>query len=335
MPVLRVPPYAIVSSIMVIRSFWFLRDDGNSGGIMNRQQRVTLNRRRFVQLAGLASLSLIAGGCSDSQNDAQRLVSGQDAQAVDQTFRAFDHARTLEEIRVSGEIVVGISSDAAPYGYLNEMGNYAGLEAELASLVGWDVGASVRYVQTDPSDVGPYLQAHKIDAAFCFTSLPGNDVLVSFPFIETRQALVTSDAALMRLDEVGGMSIAVCAGTYAEALVVEELSGAHAASFSSYTNTFAALREGLVASACVDQFIARAWVRNNGGYSVTLDDLGDAHPAGIMVSSENDELLGHMNHEVFAQVNGGAVRKLYEKLVAPVLSGADYSQSLLPVASDE
>jgi len=293
------------------------------------------NRHQFMCAMGVGCVSILAAGCAHNDgHKAAALADPADVQAFDQSFQAFDHARSVGEIQASGTLVVGICTDAKPYGYLDIIGNYQGFEHSLANKARWDIGAGVRYVHTDPADVEPYLLSNKIDMAICGTAVPTDDVWQAFPFVAPRQALVVGEGTQAGgLEALGAMSVAVCRGTYAQQYL-EGLGVGEVQAYDSYTGACQALLGKAASALCCDQFVARSFVLANPGHVVALDDLGEACPSGIMVAAGNDDLLAWANHETYMLVNDGYVKGMYDKHVVPELVGTDYSHTLLPVEQD-
>ena len=59
--------------------------------------------------------------------------------------------RTVDEIKADGTIRIGVFSDKAPFGYVDENGNYAGYDVYFAERIAQDLGVDVEYVSTDPA----------------------------------------------------------------------------------------------------------------------------------------------------------------------------------------
>ena len=56
--------------------------------------------------------------------------------------------RTLDEIKQSGKIIIGLFSDKKPFGYVDEYGEYQGYDVYLARRLAADLG--VRLLATRP-----------------------------------------------------------------------------------------------------------------------------------------------------------------------------------------
>ena len=115
-----------------------------------------LRTRLFVLIA--AAMLLIAGfaGCGAADSDAS-------AGNGDETAVAEGSFRTLDEIKDSGKIVIGVFSDKAPFGYVDENGDYQGYDIYFAERIGEDLGVDVEYVSTDPASRVEYVTTGKVD----------------------------------------------------------------------------------------------------------------------------------------------------------------------------
>lgn len=302
---------------------------------MDGANRQPISRRQFLGIAQMACASVMLAGCASAETQTEAPLEESDVQEFDQSFQSLGSARTLQEIIASGTIVVGVCSDARPYGYLDGGGNYVGLDVASADVVAWDSSVSIRYVETDPADVESYLQSHKVDVVISSTAVPGESCLQSTPFIAARQAIVVKEGVTLdALESLSGMRVAACSGTFAERFIADAGVGADVHSYDSYTMAYQALKNGTVDALCVDQLIARVWAKNNKGYVVALDDLGEPCPAGILVSGDNESLAAEMSHGAFRLVNEGRVYAAYDKYVVPSLGGVDYKSVLLSIEED-
>lgn len=71
--------------------------------------------------------------------------------------------RTLDEIRESGRIVIGVFSDKNPFGYVDENGDYQGYDVYFAERLAKNLGVEVEYVSTEAANREEYLETGKVD----------------------------------------------------------------------------------------------------------------------------------------------------------------------------
>ena len=72
-------------------------------------------------------------------------------------------ARTLDEIKDSGEIVIGVFSDKKPFGYVDENGEYQGYDVFFAKRLAEDLGVTLKLVSVDAPNRVEYLTSAKVD----------------------------------------------------------------------------------------------------------------------------------------------------------------------------
>ena len=78
-------------------------------------------------------------------------------------------ARTLDEIKESGKLVIGVFSDKKPFGYVDENGEYQGYDVYLARRLAEDLGVELELVSVDAPNRVEYLQASKVDIILALT----------------------------------------------------------------------------------------------------------------------------------------------------------------------
>ena len=58
-------------------------------------------------------------------------------------------ARTLDEIKESGTLTIGVFSDKKPFGYVDETGEYQGYDVYFARRLAEDLGVELELVSVD------------------------------------------------------------------------------------------------------------------------------------------------------------------------------------------
>ena len=71
--------------------------------------------------------------------------------------------RTLDEIKKSGTVNIGVFSDKNPFGYVDENGQYQGYDVYFAERIGQDLGVKINYVSTEAANRVEYLETGKVD----------------------------------------------------------------------------------------------------------------------------------------------------------------------------
>ena len=101
--------------------------------------------------AAAASVLLVLGAAACGPNaGTPSEAAGTDAGSSAQGGSAAK-ARTLDEIKKSGELRVAVFSDKAPFGYVDKDGNYAGYDVVFAERLAKDLGVKPVYTSVDPA----------------------------------------------------------------------------------------------------------------------------------------------------------------------------------------
>ena len=129
--------------------------------------------------------------------------------------------RTLDEIKSSGTIKIGVFSDKNPFGYVDENGEYQGYDVYFADRLAKDLGVNVEYVSTEAASRIEYLQTGKVDvilANFTVTDERKEEVDFALPYMNVALGVVSpADKVVESLDSLGDNDqIIVISGTTAE-----------------------------------------------------------------------------------------------------------------------
>ena len=112
--------------------------------------------------------------------------------------------RTLDQIKKSGTINIGVFSDKNPFGYVDENGEYQGYDIYLANRLGKDLGVKVNFVSTEAANRIEYLQTGKVDvilANFTVTDERKEEVDFALPYMNVALGVVSpSDKVVKSLD---------------------------------------------------------------------------------------------------------------------------------------
>ena len=170
-------------------------------------------------LATTVGIAILAGcGASDSgeKQDAQG-SQGANGNAI---------YRTLDEIKESGTVNIGVFSDKNPFGYVDENGEYQGYDVYFANRIGEDLGVEVNFVSTEAANRIEYLQTGKVDvilANFTVTTDRAKEVDFAKPYMNVSLGVVSpDDKVITSLDDWNSEDeMIVISGTTAETYLME------------------------------------------------------------------------------------------------------------------
>ena len=213
-----------------------------------------------------------------------------------------DGFRTLDEIRESGKIIIGLFSDKKPFGYVDENGEYQGYDVYLARRLASDLGVALEIVSLDAPNRIEYLQSYKVDvvlANFTYTEDRAQQVDFALPYMKVALGVVSPDAALItEPEQLNGKTLIVSKGTTAETFFEANYPEVNLLKFDSYTEAYIALIDGRGDALSTDNTEVLAWAIENSGFSVGIESLGSLDTINPAVSKGNETLLNWINDEI-------------------------------------
>ena len=210
--------------------------------------------------------------------------------------------RTLDEIKASGKLVIGLFSDKKPFGYIDENGEYQGYDVYLARRLAEDLGVELVPVSVDAPNRIEYLQSFKVDivlANFTYTEERATQVDFALPYMKVALGVVSPDSALItEAEQLNGKTLIVSKGTTAETFFENNYPEVNLAKYDSYTEAYIALLDGRGDALSTDNTEVLAWAIENPGFSVGIESLGSLDTINPAVSKGNETLLTWINEEI-------------------------------------
>ena len=241
--------------------------------------------------------------------------------------------RTLDEIKASGTINIGVFSDKNPFGYVDENGEYQGYDVYFAKRIGEDLGLAVNYVSTEAANRVEYLETGKVDiilANFTVTAERAEKVDFALPYMNVALGVVSPDSRVIKdLSEIGeGDQVIVISGTTAEDYLIKNNPEITLQKYDTYANAKNALENGNAAAWANDNTEVIAFALENPGYTVGIPSLGSQDTIAPAVSKGNETLLNWINDEIRALAAENFFHKDYEATLVDTY-GLDYEESLV------
>lgn len=266
-------------------------------------------KRLFTIILGAVLLTVGFTGCSRS---------GKEAPAA--SFR------TLDEIKKSGKIVIGVFSDKAPFGYVDENGEYQGYDIYFAERIAKDLGVKAEYISTDPASRVEYAVTGKADlilANFTVTEERAEQVDFALPYMKVKLGVVSPDNALVTdVEQLNGKTLIVVKGTTAETYFEKNYPDVTLQKYDEYADAYNALLDGRGDAFSTDNTEVLAWAIQNPGFTVGIEALGNADEISPAVQKGNISLLDWLNDEIRALGEERFFHADYEATLAPVYGEA-------------
>lgn len=279
--------------------------------------------RKFISVSAAALMlaGVLAGCGGEAAEPAEETGTEETTQA--ETTGSF---RTLDEIKESGKIVIGVFSDKAPFGYVDESGEYQGYDVYFAERIAQDLGVEVEYVSTDPASRVEYLTTGKVDiilANFTVTEERAQQVDFALPYMKVMLGVVSPDGALISdVEELNGKDLIVVKGTTAETYFEKNYPDVTLQKYDEYADAYNALLDGRGDAFSTDNTEVLAWALSNPGFTVGIDALGNADTIAPAVQKGNTTLLDWINSEIEALAGENFFHADYEATLAPVYGEA-------------
>ena len=301
-----------------------------------------MRKNLWKKAATLLGATIIGGaitGCGTADTTAVTNQTGAtevtEAQTTDSaTSEAGDVVyRTVDEIKESGVINIGVFSDKSPFGYVDENGDYAGYDVYFAERIGADLGVEINYVSTEAANRIEYLQTGKVDiilANFTVTAEREEEVDFALPYMNVALGVVSpSDAVVESLDDLGADdAVIVISGTTAETYLTNNYPNILLQKYDAYAEAKTALENGNGVAWANDNTEVIAFALENEGFTVGIPSLGSADTIAPAVTQGNESLLNWLNEEIVAL---GAENFFHADYEATLLDtyGADYEDTLV------
>ncbi|ETY71072.1 cysteine ABC transporter substrate-binding protein [Bifidobacterium moukalabense] len=231
-------------------------------------------------------------------------------------------ARTLDEIKKSGELKVAVFSDKAPFGYVDKDGNYAGYDVYFAERLAKDLGVKVAYTSVDPAARVDVLTSNKVDitlANFTVTDERKEKVDFAKPYMKVSLGVVSPEGAeITDVSQLKGKTLIVAKGTTAETYFEKNEPDVKLQKYDQYADAYNALLDGRGDAFSTDNTEVLAWAKSNKGFKVGITKIGDEDTIAPAVQKGNKELLDWINEEIDKLGDENFFHKDYEETLKPV-----------------
>ena len=269
-----------------------------------------------------ASAALIMAASVAACGPSAATPSDEGSTGSDSSSSSSATARTLDEIKKSGKLKVAVFSDKAPFGYVDQDGNYAGYDVYFAERLGKDLGVDVEYTSVDAAARVDVLTSNKVDitlANFTVTDERKEKVDFAKPYMKVALGVVSPEnAEITDVDQLKGKTLIVTKGTTAETFFEKNYPDIKLQKYDQYADAYNALLDGRGDAFSTDNTEVLAWAKSNKGFKVGITELGDKDTIAAAVQKGNKELLDWINDEIDKLGDENFFHKDYEETLKPV-----------------
>lgn len=213
-------------------------------------------------------------------------------------------------------VKVAINPDTKPFKYLDENGNFAGIDAEVINAIAEETGLELEFVQMGFDEILDAVASCEVDAAIsAFTKNENRQEMVLF----TEPYLIGSQSTFVRIKndsfkditDSNIKTIGSKTGTTGEtsARIIAETFNYEKKHYENYADLFAALENDEIDAAISDEFLAKEFVDAYADIMTIGQPLAN-EPYAIAVCPDKSDLLQTLNTGLAAIQKTGKVDQI-------------------------
>ena len=245
-------------------------------------------------------------------------------------------AKTVDEIKESGQLVVGTSADYPPFEWVvlesNGDSKIVGIDVDLAQLIADELGVELVMEDMPFDSLIPSVISGRIDmtiAGMTYTEERAEQVDFSEQYhqsVSNFVVLAGEEGKYETVEDFDGLKIGVQKGTVQEQMVTENLANAEIVSMQKTGLLIEALKTKKVDAIFIDDIVTIEFVAVNEGQIAVVSDVVFENPEqgkAVALAKGNEELLEVINKVVLEAVESGKITEFIEANVSLQSSQAE------------
>ena len=272
--------------------------------------------KKIASVFAAAAMALSLAACSNSNGSSSASDSTGDSSAASGSYS------TVDQIKESGEITIGVFSDKNPFGYVDNDGKFQGYDVYFADRIAKDLGVELKLVPVEAASRVEFLETAKVDiilANFTVTDERKEKVDFALPYMKVALGVVSPDSAIITdAEQLNGKTLIVVKGTTAESYFTENYPDVKLQKYDEYNEAYSALQDGRGDAFSTDNTEVLAWSMNNPGFTVGVESLGSTDAIAPAVTKGNETLLNWINDEITALADEQFFHADYDATLASV-----------------
>ncbi len=272
--------------------------------------------KKIASVFAAAAMALSLAACSNNNGSSAASDSTGDSSAASGSYR------TVDQIKESGEITIGVFSDKNPFGYVDNDGKFQGYDVYFADRIAKDLGVELKLVPVEAASRVEFLETAKVDiilANFTVTDERKEKVDFALPYMKVALGVVSPDSAIITdAEQLNGKTLIVVKGTTAESYFTENYPDVKLQKYDEYNEAYSALQDGRGDAFSTDNTEVLAWSMNNPGFTVGVESLGSTDAIAPAVTKGNETLLNWINDEITALADEQFFHADYDATLASV-----------------
>jgi len=245
------------------------------------------------------------------------------------SFLSFAVANTLDKIRKTHELVIGVKYDAPPFGFLDVDGKVKGFDVDLAKYVAdyirkkTGLNFKVRFVQVTSKTRIPLLVNGNVDlVAATMTAKVSRDETIDFSiiyFVDGAKLLVRKNSNIKGVEDLVGKRVAVVQGATTGEKLKKVQPKVRLVYFQEYPQAFLALKQRKVDAVATDSSILaglKASARHPERYKI-VGKAFSYEPYGMGIRENDSDFRDLVNWALMDAIRSGNYFKIYNKWFGP------------------
>lgn len=271
--------------------------------------------KKIAAVFAAAAMALSLAACSGGNNDGSSAADSGNSAAA-------GSFRTVDEIKSSGKITIGVFSDKNPFGYVDNNGEFQGYDVYFAKRIAEDLGVELELTPVEAASRVEFLETAKVDiilANFTVTDERKEKVDFALPYMKVALGVVSPDSAVITdVEQLNGKTLIVVKGTTAESFFTANYPDVKLQKYDEYNEAYSALQDGRGDAFSTDNTEVLAWSMNNPGFTVGVESLGSTDAIAPAVTKGNETLLNWLNDEITALADEQFFHADYDATLASV-----------------
>lgn len=232
----------------------------------------------------------------------------------------------LSHAKLMNKLTVGVKNDSKPFGFVDNEGNPAGFDVDVAKEIARQILGdenAVEFVYVTPSSRITDLNSRKVDMVIAAMSItPNRADVVSFsqPYYQSGQAIMVKEGSkISSLADLNGSNVGFVLGTTGEKTIRNLAPAASLRAAKTYPEIFNLLKNGEIEAILADDTMLYGLAADNKGYKILPKRYTREYYAVAMRSSkESEELREAVDVAVNYMQQRGILNKIKNKWLPPL-----------------
>lgn len=220
-----------------------------------------------------------------------------------------------------GYIIVGVKTDAKPFGFIDSNGANAGFDIDIAHYIAKELfhdPTKVKFIPVTDKERMYKLNINEVDMVIATTTItPKRQHFADFSnayYITGQALLVKAGSSIRSLADLSNKNVGVIFGSTAEETIKFLLPTAHVLGYRSYDDAYNALKNGTVLGITSDEAILRTYSMKDNSVKILPKRYSrDSYGIAFRRGEESDYIIEVVNNVISDMDNRGVFNQLKHK----------------------